>query len=110
MIPVFAFFNGDIDALRATGIAAHGSRWEAYPMDGTLAVVVIAHHPHARIAIDQLHDALVVFPGPNGKLSKRHVQHIAKAFPAAKEGDAFSTVLSAVHSKYGSEAFNPDAY
>lgn len=108
---VFAFWKGsDADQLRATGVAAHGTRWECYPVGSMHAVVVFAHHPDDRIAIDALHPSLMVFPGPNGKLKQQHVDHIAKDFPQAKEGDAFRTVLSALYDQYGTEVFNPDAY
>jgi hypothetical protein len=108
--PIFVAWKGtDHDALRMTGLGAHG-QWECYPFAGLLIGIVHADHPNARADMRELNKNLVVLPGPNGNFNAEHVKELLAHWPTMKEGDAFRTVLSLVHKLYGLDVLDPDNY
>jgi hypothetical protein len=109
--PIFVSFNGTPEELRATGIGGYG-RWEAYSLGHFEIAVVHADHPSARADISKLHPDMIVLPGPGGNLNQRQLTHLCKHWPTMKEGDAFRTVLLAIHAMLPVPIcdFDPDCY
>lgn len=104
----FVYSSSDTDALRALGVGAAG-RFEFIPFGGIVFGIIHSSDYRARAVLDSIDKNLVALPGPsNGKLSKKHLKAILKALPNAKEGDAMSTVLSAIYAGTSHEGFNPD--
>lgn len=114
MHPIFFVWQGDYDALVATGFHGHGRRTRSVAIEHGKSYfgLIEAKSPAARPHLATLHERFAVLPGPHGKLSAAHAAVLAKILPevSAKEGDTLEAVLLHVHGLYGDPEFHPDCY
>lgn len=105
----FAFSGSDGD-LRSLGIGEAGeAEWVQF---GPIIIgIVHSTHYRSRAFLEKVDARLVTMPGPAiGKLGKQDVAALSAAAPTAKEGDAFSSVLSLVYAATSHEGFNPNHF
>jgi hypothetical protein len=112
MMTIFFVWNAsnDPEDVAAIGVRRLARTVVMIPLKTAVLGVAYGATQQTRSVIDSLHPNIASFPGVNGALLARHVNHAAKEWPSAKAGDAFRTTLAAIYAAEPNEHFNPNNY